>query len=123
MYLRIFNFYDIPFLNTLILLRSGVTITISHHYFNLNKFQKRIKYLIITFFLGVFFRVFQLQEYKNSFFCINDSIFGSNFFMLTGFHGLHVIIGATFLIVIIFRGNIFSNTKTNMTRFELSAWY
>lgn len=122
-YLEMFNFYDIPFLNTIILLRSGITITVRHYYYIKGVYRWAIKFLFLTFLMGALFRFFQFQEYNNSFFSINDSIFGSNFFILTGFHGLHVIIGATFLFIVMFRRNLFSITKLNITRFELSAWY
>lgn len=123
LYLEIFNYLDIPLINTMVLLISGVTITISHKFFFERSFNKSLKYLIITVLLGLFFRLLQLKEYTSAFFRINDSTFGCNFFILTGFHGLHVIIGARFLLTVIVRRYFFRTNRNRVLRFELASWY
>lgn len=120
----IFDFLEIPFLNTLLLLRSGVSITASHFFFIKGHFSLSFFYLFITFFLGLIFRYFQFVEYNNSFFSYNDSCFGSCFYTLTGFHGLHVIIGRAYLIFVFLRSyDFFSFVNYNILSFELARWY
>lgn len=120
----IFDFIEIPFLNTLLLLRSGVTVTASHFYYFKGKNDLSSFYLFFTFRLGLIFRYFQFLEYNNSFFSYNDSCFGSCFFTLTGFHGLHVIIGRVYLIFVFLRGfNYFSFDFFTPLSFELASWY
>ena len=85
----------IPFLNSLILLRSAVTLTWSHYNFLLNK-ETKVSFLI-TLFLGLVFLIIQLSEYIINSFSIRDSVYGSIFFMITGFHGAHVFLGLLFL--------------------------
>lgn len=121
--LIIFNFTNVPLINTLILLTSGITITLSHLYLNIGQTKKIKNFLIITITLGVLFRIFQLIEYKRSFFNIRDCNFGSRFFILTGFHGIHVLIGTIFLF---YNFNQLIKTcteKKNYIRLDLSAWY
>lgn len=123
LFLTMFNHLDIPLVNTMILIISGVTITISHNFFFKKFLGKSLIFLIITVILGLFFRILQLKEYTSAFFRINDATFGCNFFMLTGFHGLHVIIGATFLMTIILRTYIFNSSTNRILGFELASWY
>lgn len=93
------NAFEIPFLNTLILLTSGATITIAHEAI-LGGFKKHAENaLIFTLVLALIFTGFQYFEYKTSVFTIADSVFGSTFFMATGFHGFHVIIGTIFIFI------------------------
>jgi len=89
----------IPLLNTIILLSSGVSITYAHLGLITGKIKHVILGLLITIMLAFFFTALQIFEYKNAAFSISDSIFGSVFFLLTGLHGSHVIIGTIFLIV------------------------
>lgn len=97
------DYKSVPLLNTAILFFSGISITATHNYLiNKNK-KSAIFYLFITIFLGLLFVYFQYFEYFNSLFSISDSVFGSNFFLITGFHGIHVIIGVIFLIVTFLR--------------------
>ncbi len=97
------DYKSVPLLNTAILFFSGISITATHNYLiNKNK-KSAIFYLLITIFLGLLFVYFQYFEYFNALFTISDSVFGSNFFLITGFHGIHVIIGVTFLIVTFLR--------------------
>nr|YP_010261466.1 cytochrome c oxidase subunit III [Brachymeria lasus]UIB40548.1 cytochrome c oxidase subunit III [Brachymeria lasus] len=121
--IELFNPYSIPLLNTLILLSSGVTVTYTH-YLIINKFNKKsFFYLFITVILGLIFSGFQLYEYYWAPFSMSDSVFGSIFFMSTGFHGLHVLIGDLFLMINLIR--IFNNnfSSTHHFGFEAAAWY
>ena len=98
-----FNPFQVPFLNTLLLLRSGVSVTFIH-YSMLNKhYFDRLIGFNITIFLAILFSIFQIFEYNIRFFSINDSVFGSVFFIMTGFHGFHVLVGTFFLIVCFLR--------------------
>lgn len=92
--------YSIPLLNTIILLSSGVTITWSHHALINNLFFSASFSLFFTVVLGFYFLYMQYLEYCESAFTIADGVYGSTFFVRTGFHGLHVIIGATFLLYV-----------------------
>ncbi|KYQ49978.1 Cytochrome c oxidase subunit 3, partial [Trachymyrmex zeteki] len=85
------------------LVSSGLTITWSHYSFISNDVAESKNRLIITIFLGVYFSCLQLFEYINASFTIADSIYGSTFFISTGFHGIHVIVGTTFLVVCLIR--------------------
>lgn len=118
-----FNPYNIPLLNTVILLTSGVTITLCHHRFLNNKFNLSILIIIITLFLGVIFTFFQLIEYGESVFTITDSIYGSIFFLATGFHGLHVLIGSRFIFIIIIRLKNKQISYFHHFGFEACLWY
>ena len=115
--------FSIPLLNTIVLLSSGVTITWCHH--RLIGFQKkqRIISLFLTISLGVFFLSLQLIEYKESWIRINSGVYGSTFFILTGFHGFHVTVGTIFLIVSLLRLLNNSFTEKSHVSFELCAWY
>lgn len=162
--IEVFNVWDIPFLNTLILLLSGASVTLIHYaimhpnYSNYNyrylskrrklnsleltvlslKFKKSLvlffknlnslKFQIIfgflvTIFLAFIFTGLQIFEYLNASFSISDSIYGSTFFMLTGFHGFHVLVGTIFLLVCFLR---FLKTHFSVRHhlgFEAAAWY
>nr|YP_010531143.1 cytochrome c oxidase subunit III [Athalia birmanica]UXW93365.1 cytochrome c oxidase subunit III [Athalia birmanica] len=118
-----FNPMSIPLLNTLILISSGVTITVTHHSILNNDKKEALKSLMLTITLGVLFSLLQAYEYKMAPFTIADSIYGSTFFITTGFHGIHVLIGTTFLMINFFRikNNHFSTT--HHFGFEAAAWY
>lgn len=118
-----FNPFNIPLLNTIILISSGLTITWSHHRILNTTITERKKALFFTIILGVYFSVIQLIEYKESTFTISDSIYGSTFFLTTGFHGLHVLIGSTFLFVCLCRIQLLHFSSTHHFRFEAAAWY
>ena len=94
-----FNPIQIPLLNTIILLSSGATITWAHHALLKNNYTQTVTRLILTVTLGLYFTILQAYEYVEASFTIADSIYGSTFFMATGFHGLHVIIGTIFIII------------------------
>lgn len=122
--IEIFNPWKIPLENTLILLLSGVSVTWSHKSFlyNNNIFETFLS-LSYTIFLGIFFTLFQLFEYMTAFFNISDSIYGSIFYLATGFHGFHVIIGTIFLIVCWFRLIRNHFLKDQHIGFEAAIWY
>lgn len=93
------NPFKIPLLNTVILLTSGAFLTLAHSYLRVENFYAVLLNLGITVALGTLFFIIQLVEYCNAGFSMNDGIFGSIFYLVTGFHGLHVIIGTIFLVV------------------------
>nr|YP_009166084.1 cytochrome c oxidase subunit III [Drosophila albomicans]ACA62356.1 cytochrome c oxidase subunit III [Drosophila neohypocausta]ACA62373.1 cytochrome c oxidase subunit III [Drosophila sulfurigaster sulfurigaster]QXG19401.1 cytochrome c oxidase subunit III [Drosophila nasuta]QXG19427.1 cytochrome c oxidase subunit III [Drosophila neonasuta]AKZ32062.1 cytochrome c oxidase subunit III [Drosophila albomicans] len=118
-----FNPFQIPLLNTAILLASGVTVTWAHHSLMENNHSQTTQGLFFTVLLGVYFTILQAYEYIEAPFTIADSVYGSTFFMATGFHGIHVLIGTTFLLVCLLRhlNNHFS--KNHHFGFEAAAWY
>ena len=119
--------WGIPALNTAILLTSGVTITIAHHALKENKRGVLAVFLALTFLLGFIFMGFQAFEYIHAYQDLNltlgSGIYGSTFFMLTGFHGMHVTIGAIMLLVIWLRCLRGHFTPTHHFAFEGVAWY
>jgi len=119
--------WGLPFINTLILLSSGVTCTWAHHGLLAKKRDQLIKGLIATVALGFLFVVFQASEYHEAYtemgLTLGSGIYGSTFFMLTGFHGLHVCIGAIFLSVVLFRSIKGHFQPENHFAFEAAAWY
>ena len=98
-----FNPWEIPLLNTLILLLSGATVTWAHHEIIVGRKEPAKLALFFTILLAITFTGFQAYEYIEASFNISDGIYGSTFYMATGFHGFHVIIGTIFLIVCFFR--------------------
>nr|YP_010274423.1 cytochrome c oxidase subunit III [Pochazia confusa]UJT96867.1 cytochrome c oxidase subunit III [Pochazia confusa] len=118
-----FNPMEVPLLNTIILLSSGVSITWAHQSILLNKLNKSNKSILITALLGIYFTILQKWEYSEANFTIADSIYGSTFFMMTGFHGIHVIIGTIFLMVCFIRSTKMHFSKTHHMGFEAAAWY
>nr|YP_010535628.1 cytochrome c oxidase subunit III [Alectorobius peropteryx]UYB78501.1 cytochrome c oxidase subunit III [Alectorobius peropteryx]UYB78514.1 cytochrome c oxidase subunit III [Alectorobius peropteryx] len=118
-----FNPFNIPLLNTTILLASGISITWSHHSILSKDYRKAKNALTLTILLGISFSILQLWEYYQASFSISDSIFGSTFFMSTGFHGLHVLIGTTFLLTSLIRLTLNHFSSKHHFGFEASAWY
>nr|YP_010952949.1 cytochrome c oxidase subunit III [Empoascanara circumscripta]WMQ52392.1 cytochrome c oxidase subunit 3 [Empoascanara circumscripta] len=118
-----FNPMNVPMLNTMILLSSGITITWAHNSLINKNFNQMIQSTIMTVMLGLYFSILQLYEYLESPFCISDSIYGATFFMATGFHGLHVIIGTLFIMVSLIRMFKLHMSKNHHVGFEASAWY
>nr|AXS66155.1 cytochrome c oxidase subunit 3 [Tenebrionoidea sp. 3 KM-2017] len=118
-----FNPLQIPLLNTLILISSGLTVTWAHHALMENNYTQSLQGLFFTVILGLYFTMLQAYEYMESSFSISDSSYGSSFFMATGFHGIHVIIGTTFLLICLMRhiNNHFS--MIHHFGFEAAAWY
>jgi len=118
-----FNAFRVPLLNTVILLSSGVRVTWAHHSLISNNHSQALVSLLITVVLGGYFTVLQGVEYLEASFTFADSIYGSTFFLATGFHGLHVLIGTAFLSVCSYRLITFSFTQTHHFGFEAAAWY
>jgi cytochrome c oxidase subunit 3 len=118
-----FNPWDVPLLNTIILLSSGATVTWAHHSITNGMRFEAIYSLNWTIFLAILFTILQVFEYLEASFNISDGIYGSTFFMATGFHGFHVIIGTTFLTVCLFRLLKYHFTTTHHFGFEAAAWY
>ncbi|YP_009725123.1 cytochrome c oxidase subunit III (mitochondrion) [Drosophila subobscura] len=118
-----FNPFQIPLLNTAILLASGITVTWAHHSLMESNHSQTTQGLFFTVLLGVYFTILQAYEYIEAPFTIADSVYGSTFYMATGFHGVHVLIGTTFLLVCLLRhlNNHFS--KNHHFGFEAAAWY
>nr|UHA55364.1 cytochrome c oxidase subunit III [Ancylis unculana] len=118
-----FNPFQIPLLNTIILITSGITVTWAHHALMENNFTQTMQGLFLTVTLGIYFTILQAYEYIEASFTISDSIYGSTFFMATGFHGLHVMIGTIFLFICLMRhmNNHFSSN--HHFGFEAAAWY
>lgn len=121
--IKSFNPFDIPLLNTIILISSGLTITWSHHAIINNNFIERKNSLYLTISIGIIFSILQLFEYNESPFTISDSVYGSTFFISTGFHGIHVIIGTLLLSVRLIRINIKHFSSNHHFGFEASIWY
>lgn len=97
--ISILNPYSIPLLNTALLFFSGITITISLNYLHTRNKLNSILFILWTILLGSIFTYYQYVEYSTSSFTLIDSFYGSNFYILTGFHGIHVIIGTILLII------------------------
>lgn len=118
-----FNTFEVPFLNTLILLRSGATVTWSHHAAIAGIFHEAKVALLLTITLGVYFTALQGLEYHEASFRIADRVYGSSFFLATGFHGIHVLVGTAFLFVCFLRIVRFHFSSTHHFGFEAAAWY
>nr|QBZ38139.1 cytochrome c oxidase subunit III [Muirodelphax atratus] len=118
-----FDPMEIPLLNTIVLVSSGASITWAHQALISKKLKQTINSMLITIMLGLYFSFLQWWEYKNSSFTISDSIFGSSFFMTTGFHGIHVIIGTLFIATALQSIYTLKSNKINHLSMELSAWY
>nr|AYE84576.1 cytochrome c oxidase subunit 3 [Encarsia formosa] len=119
----VFNPYEIPLLNTVILLSSGVTVTWCHYSIINKNNLNMILSMFLTIILGLVFSMFQYLEYKEASFSISDSIYGSIFFMSTGFHGLHVLIGTLFLLINFLRMINKNFSSIHHLGFEMAAWY
>jgi len=121
--IEVLNPLDMPLLNTVILVVSGISVTWSHHRMIENNHNSAVLSLIITVILGVIFTLLQAFEYYEVRFSIRDRVFGRVFFIATGFHGLHVIIGTLFLLISLTRllGNNFR--AIHHFGFEARVWY
>jgi cytochrome c oxidase subunit 3 len=117
------NPFDLPYLNTLLLLLSGTTVTWAHHSLLDSKYKDIVKGLALTVALGLIFTTVQGIEYYHAPFGFKDGIYSSCFYMATGFHGAHVIIGTLFLAVCLFRARRGEFTKDHHVGFEAAAWY
>ncbi|GAB5468527.1 MAG: cytochrome c oxidase subunit 3 [Rhodospirillales bacterium] len=118
-----FNPFTVPLLNTLILLLSGCTLTWAHHALLVGDRRNLIRGLTITVALGICFTGFQVYEYSIAAFTFDQDIYGSVFYMATGFHGFHVIVGTIFLFVCLMRARAGHFTREKHNGFEAAAWY
>jgi cytochrome c oxidase subunit 3 len=118
-----FSPWGLPLVNTLILLLSGVTVTWAHHAILKDDRRGLIAGLALTVLLGALFSYFQYVEYGHAAFNYSGHIYGATFFMATGFHGAHVLIGTIFLAVCLFRAMSGDFTKEKHFGFEAAAWY
>ncbi|MQP75510.1 cytochrome c oxidase subunit 3 [Stenotrophomonas sp. MYb238] len=119
--------WGLPLVNTLILLTSGATLTIAHHALKAGNRRQLLIWLGATVLLGCVFLFFQAEEYMHAYGELNltlgSGIYGSTFFMLTGFHGAHVLLGTIMLIVMWLRSAKGHFTRDNHFGFEAAAWY
>jgi len=119
-----FDPWHLPLINTLILLCSGAAATWAHHALvHENNRKDLVNGLILAIVLGAVFTVFQAYEYSHAAFGFKDGIYPSTFFMATGFHGFHVIIGTIFLAICLFRALKGHFTPEQHIGFEAAAWY
>jgi cytochrome c oxidase subunit III len=118
-----FDPWHLPYLNTLILLLSGTTVTWAHHALLENNRRGVLQGLTITVLLGISFTVCQAIEYGRAAFHFSCNIYGAVFFMATGFHGFHVIVGTIFLFVCLIRAWRGHFTPDHHFGFEAAAWY
>jgi len=117
------NTFGVPLTNTFILLSSGATVTWAHHAIVVRSKKQAVISLLFTIILAVFFTGFQVLEYIEADFNISDSVFGSCFYMATGFHGFHVFVGTISLLVSLVRIVFNHFTSTHHFGFESAAWY
>jgi cytochrome c oxidase subunit 3 len=119
--------FGVPFVNTLILLTSGLTVTLAHHALKNNDRAMLVIWLVATVLLGFSFVYLQIEEYKEAYLhlglTLGSGIYGSTFFMLTGFHGMHVTLGAIMLTVIAIRSMRGHFKPDSHFGFEAVAWY
>ena len=115
--------WGLPLWNTVILLSSGVTITCAHRAILSGERTSTINGILATVAYGAVFTAVQGYEYNVAPFSINDGIFGSLFFVLTGFHGIHVLVGTIFLIVCLYRQRNYHFTRKHHVGFECAIWY
>jgi cytochrome c oxidase subunit 3 len=118
-----FPTWGLPFLNTLILLTSGATLTIAHHCIRHGERGKMAMWTLITVILGLLFTGLQAYEYGHAAFGFTDGIYSSTFYLATGFHGFHVIVGTLFLLVCFLRAKRGHFTAEQHVGFEAAAWY
>lgn len=116
--------FGVPLLNTAVLLSSGVRVTWAHYAVREWNRTQAIEALVVTVLLGVWFTLLQAEEYYSASFTISDGAFGSLFFVITGFHGIHVLIGTMFLLVGLVRTILYHFSKGhNHVGLEVAIWY
>jgi len=121
--LEAINPFQVPLLNTTVLLSSGVTVTLSHHALIQKQNLTIQKTIILTLFLGVYFTALQGWEYLEASFSFRDSSFGSTFFLATGFHGMHVLVGTLFLLFRLIRQKTALFSSEHHFGLEAAIWY
>lgn len=117
------SIYSVPLLNTVILLSSGVSITWAHHRLLINDFNSMVLSIRLTFLLGCYFLALQYHEYIETSFNITDGIYGRTFFIATGFHGIHVIVGSAMILYTLILSVLGVLTFNHHFSFEATAWY
>nr|YP_010429319.1 cytochrome c oxidase subunit III [Glossodoris acosti]USQ67498.1 cytochrome c oxidase subunit 3 [Glossodoris acosti] len=115
--------FQVPLLNTSVLLLSGVSVTWTHHSLEAGNKNSALQGLFLTLSLGFYFLWLQYGEYNETAFSMADSVYGSTFFIATGFHGLHVMVGASFLTVCFLRMLAFHFDNNHHLGFIAAAWY
>ena len=119
--------WGLPLVNTLLLVTSSFTVTFAHHGINEGNRKKLVNWLIATIALGVIFLFVQAYEYYHAYvdlgLTLASGIYGTTFFMLTGFHGAHVTLGTFMLIIMLLRSRKGHFSKTDCFGFEAAAWY
>ena len=118
-----FDPFDLPLINTLILLLSGTTVTWAHHAILEGDQKTAVRGLLLTVLLGMFFTAVQAYEYAHAAFGFRDGIYSSTFYLATGFHGFHVLVGTIFLTVCLFRAMANQFKPEQHFGFEAAAWY
>ena len=121
--ITVLNAWEIPLLNTVILLSSGATITWCHHAIVVGSREDTLFGFTATIILAIIFTSLQIFEYFGAPFTISDSVYGSTFFMATGFHGFHVFVGTCFLTVCFFRNYFHQFTQEQHLGAEFAIWY
>ena len=121
--LEVLDPWHLPLYNTVILLLSGTTVTWAHHALLHNDRKGLVQGLTLTVALGILFSCVQAYEYIHAPFGFSESIYGATFFMATGFHGFHVLIGTIFLLVCLLRAMNGGFTPERHFGFEAAAWY
>jgi len=121
--LQVFSPLEVPLLNTIILLISGLRVTWAHHAIMEGNHTQAKTGLLFTILLGLYFTFLQALEYYEASFSLADSIYGSTFFVATGFHGLHVIVGTLFLFVCYNRLSFGQFRNFHHFGLEAAAWY
>jgi len=122
-HLTVLNPWKLPYFNTILLLSSGAAVTVAHHAIVSGSKEEATTGLIQTIALASIFTFVQGIEYLGSPFTISDGVYGSVFYMATGFHGFHVLVGTIFLIVCLIRLNLNHFTREHHFGFEAAAWY
>lgn len=115
--------YHYPLYNTFLLIISGLAITWAHKAFALGSFREAIDSILCTLFLGFFFVVLQCMEYYAATYNFSDGIYASTFYCLTGLHGMHVIVGAMFILVCFFRLLRQHYLRNHYLGFVCAIWY
>ncbi|MAM72900.1 cytochrome c oxidase subunit 3 [uncultured Tistrella sp.] len=118
-----FDPWHLPLMNTTILLLSGTTVTWAHHALREGDNRTTVQMLAITVGLGVFFSCVQAYEYSHATFAFTDGVYASTFYMATGFHGFHVLVGTIFLAVCLRRAIARQFSPQKHIGFEAAAWY
>lgn len=115
--------FSVPLLNTLVLLTSGIRLTWAHHSLIEGNFRERISGFLFTSTLGIYFTFLQVMEYRNRTFSFFDSLYGRIFFIATGFHGLHVLIGTSLIIICLYRLVKNQRLANHHIGVETARWY